>query len=46
MGEIKQQKSGLVKPPEVQNIIEKTYSGSVLEILPDGWQIWAPNKYN
>lgn len=41
MGEKKQQKSGLVKPPEVRNLIEKTYSGDKLEILPDGWQIWG-----
>lgn len=41
LGEIKQQKSGQVKPSEVRILIEKTYSGDVLEILPDGWQIWA-----
>lgn len=41
MGEKKQQKSGLVKPPEVRSLIQKTYSGDVLEILPDGWQIWG-----
>ncbi|MCX6244683.1 MAG: ParB/RepB/Spo0J family partition protein [Bacteroidetes bacterium] len=41
MGEKKQQKSGLVKPPEIRNLIEKTYAGDKLEILPDGWQIWG-----
>jgi len=42
MGEQKQQKSGMsVKPPDVRNLIEKTYSGDILEILPEGWQIWG-----
>jgi hypothetical protein len=41
LGEQKHQKSGMDMPSEVRYLIEKTYSGDTLQILPDGWQIWA-----
>lgn len=41
MGEKKQQKSGMVMPPDVWYLIQKTYLGDKLEILSDGWQIWG-----
>jgi len=37
LGEQKHQNSGMVMPPEVRYLIEKTYSGDTLQILPDGW---------
>jgi len=41
LGEQKHQNSGMVIPSELRYLIEKTYSGEKLEILPDGWQIWS-----
>jgi len=29
------------KPPIVRELIESTYSGSKLELLPDGWVVWG-----
>jgi len=32
------------KPHKIRELIESTYSGSKLELLPDGWQIWGKEE--
>lgn len=39
MVDTKEHTSGIVKPAMVQEMIERTYSSSKLEIRPDRWQI-------
>ena len=36
--------TGIMKPLSIRSLIETNYYGDKLEILPEGWQIWATEE--